>query len=142
MKNVPKQTSEEEAACAHNTSTPPFSDAHSVCAGPIHSKVISNPIGFPGSRQFSRDTTNILKAETSGKNICLVTQCSCLPVLLYACEGCFCLHIFNVLRPFLLCPWYILVFVRTDFFNMNADIGTKVPALTGRYLQKYTVTLL
>lgn len=31
-----------------------------VCAGPIHSKVIGNPIGFPGSRQFSSDTANIL----------------------------------------------------------------------------------
>lgn len=31
-----------------------------VYAGPIHSKVIGNPIGFPGSRQFSSNTANIL----------------------------------------------------------------------------------
>ena len=47
---------------------------HTLSAGRIHSKVISNPIGSPGSRWFSKGTANILRGKTSGRNSYQVPQ--------------------------------------------------------------------
>lgn len=102
-----------ETNSSPSLSPPPSSLIHTLSAGPIHSKVISNPIGFPWSSQFSRDAANILKAETSGRNSYQVTQhslSSCLT--LRQDEGVPSVHgyFFHLFHPFLFCLWDILVF--------------------------------
>lgn len=63
---VKENIANQRSLCTHNLC--PFPLLNTPCTGHINSKVISNPIGFPGSRRFSRDTVNILKVETSGRD--------------------------------------------------------------------------
>lgn len=58
---IERKKREKSSVNAGRTRLPlPVAPSPPIYAGPIHSKVIGNPIGFPGSRQFSSATANIL----------------------------------------------------------------------------------